>query len=135
MRHVAHPLLGGLLLSVAMGAASAQPAPPASTPASAPATAASRVVPTRNPAIIAAENAKEPGVQRPEERVVPQISVPLVRKNNPVSPAATASAPSGSLPGAVNDGAARCLAAESAADKAACERAEAASAPRTKPAR
>lgn len=134
MRHVADHLLGGLLLSVVMGAANAQPAPPASTPASAPApaTAASRVVPIRNPAITAAENAKEPGAQRPEERVVPQISVPLVRKNSPVAPAATASAPSGSLPGAVNDGAARCLAAESAADKAACERAAAS---RAKPAR
>lgn len=95
--------------------------------ASAPANAASRLVPPpRNPAAVAAENAKEPGAQRPDERVIPQITLPLRAKT---VPATGASAPTGSLPGAVNDGAARCLAAGTAADKAACERRLAASTP------
>jgi hypothetical protein len=128
MRSVFATLLG----LVAAGAASAQPAAaPASAPASAPipATAASRAVPVRNPAVVAAENAKEPGAQRPEERVIPQLSVPLQSRRNAALAAAAASAPPGSVPGAVNDGAARCLAARSASERAACERGLPASAP------
>lgn len=83
-------------------------------------------MPTRNPAIVASENAKEPGVQRPEARVIPQLSVPFTGRN---IGATAASAPAGSLPGAVNDGAARCMAARSASERVACERALAASAP------
>jgi len=67
-------------------------------------------------------------VQRPEERVIPQISVPLKSRKGAV-PATTASVPAGSVPGAVNDVAARCLASGSAAERAACERRLAASAP------
>jgi hypothetical protein len=128
MRFVFDALLGGIL-SAAVGVACAQSPTPPRAPASAPVpmTAASRANPPRNPAITAAENAKEPGGQRPEERVIPQISVPLVRKGSPVSAAATASAPTGSIPGAVNDSAARCLAAGTAGQKAACERAAATS--------
>lgn len=85
-------------------------------------TAASRLVPERNAAITAAENAKEPGVQRPEERVIPQISIPLRNRNIAPTPAVPASAVPGSVPGRVNEGAARCLAMETAAEKAACER-------------
>lgn len=128
MRFVPHSLLGGALAVAVASAAFAQGAAPA-RPASAPVTAASRVVPTRNAAVMAAENAKEPGVQRPEERVIPQISVPLKPRNSGAAAAATASAPVGSVPGAVNDMAARCMAASDAADKAACQRRPAASEP------
>ncbi|MGQ3053863.1 MAG: hypothetical protein ACT6S0_18965 [Roseateles sp.] len=83
-------------------------------------------MPPRNPAILASENAKEPGVRRPEERVIPQLSVPFTGRN---VGATAASAPADNLPGAVNDGAARCIAARSASERAACERALAASAP------
>jgi hypothetical protein len=128
MRLVVESCLGGIVAAALAGAASAQSAAPPSPPASAsvPAAVASRAAPARNPAITAAENAKEPGVQRPEERVIPQISVPL--KSRQGSAAAPASAPAGGRPAAVNDGAARCL-ASSGSDKAACERGSAASAP------
>lgn len=130
MKNVVDAFVAALLAAGIAGAAAAQPATPArpaSAPASAPVpqTAASRQVPERNPAIRAAENAKEPGVQRPDERVIPQISVPLRSRN--IVPAA--SAPAGSIPGGVNDDAARCLAARTAQDKAACERGAAASLP------
>lgn len=126
MRLVFSFILGGI---VAAGAAGAQPPAPAASAASAPApaAAASRAMPARNPAITAAENAKEPGVRRPEERVIPQITVPL-RSRNATLPAITASAPAGSRPGTVNDDAARCL-ARSGDERAACERALAVSAP------
>lgn len=132
MRLVVDAIAGGLLAAAIAGTAVAQPAkpaPPPPPPASAPVpdTAASRQVPTRNPAIRAAENAKEPGVQRPDERVIPQISVPLRSRN--ITPAALASAPAGSIPGGVNDDAARCVAAGTAQEKAACERGAAASLP------
>jgi hypothetical protein len=77
--------------------------------------------------ITAAENAKEPGNQRPEERVIPQISIPL--KSRTGTAAAAATAPTGSVLGGVDDGVARCLAAGSASEKAACERRLAAPAP------
>ncbi|KQY85431.1 MULTISPECIES: hypothetical protein [Roseateles] len=129
MRFVHGFILGGIVAAGVAGAASAQSTVPAASAASAPtpAGAASRAMPARNPAITAAENAKEPGVQRPEERVIPQISVPLKSRNSTL-PALSASAPAGSRPGTVNDDAARCL-ARSGAEKAACERALAASAP------
>ena len=92
-------------------------------------TAASKALPARNPAITAAENAKEPGSQRPDERVIPQISIPLKSRNSATVTATPASAPAGSVPGGVNEGAARCLAAGNASEKAACERALAASGP------
>ncbi|WP_457354490.1 hypothetical protein [Roseateles sp. P5_D6] len=131
MRFVFDSLLGGILATVVADAACAQPAAPlpASAPASAPMTAASRQVPTRNAAITASENAKEPGNQRPEERVIPQISIPLRNKNVMPLAAIPASAPVGSVPGRVNEGAARCVAISSASEKAACERGLAASGP------
>ena len=131
MRFVHGFILGGIVAAGVAGAANAQSTVPAASAASAPtpAGAASRAMPARNPAITAAENAKEPGVQRPEERVIPQISVPLKPRNSGAAAAATASAPVGSVPGAVNDMAARCKAASDAADKAACQRRPAASEP------
>lgn len=91
-------------------------------------TAASKQVPTRNAAVMAAENAKEPGNQRPDERVIPQIRIPLKSRNSAATTTAT-SVPPGNMPGGVDDGAARCLAAGSASEKAACERGLAASGP------
>lgn len=95
-------------------------------------TAASKAVPARNTAITAAENVKEPGSQRPDERVIPQISIPLKSRRGA---ATAASAPAGSIVGRVNEGAARCMAAGDASDKAACERGLAASGPVTPPGR
>ncbi|MDR7333311.1 hypothetical protein [Roseateles asaccharophilus] len=116
-------LLVGGWLAAASGAACAQAAA-----ASAPATAASKTVPARNPVLTAAENAKEPGVQRPDERVIPQISVPLRSRQSTILAAAAASVPAGRASGVVNDAAARCL-ASSGSEKAACERDAAASRP------
>ncbi|RZL39707.1 MAG: hypothetical protein EOP35_03090 [Rubrivivax sp.] len=92
-------------------------------------TAASRQVPTRNPALTAAENTREPGNQRPEERVIPQISIPFKSRNSTVPSATTAPMPAANVPGGVDDGAARCLAAGSASQRSACERGLAASGP------
>ena len=124
-------LLNAILAAAAISGASAQPATPAAAPASAaePMTAASRQVPNRNPALTAAENTREPGNQRPEERVIPQISIPLKSRNSPATATTNATVPAGSVAGGVDDGAARCLARGNAAEKAACERALAASAP------
>jgi hypothetical protein len=137
MRIVQHALFGALLGSAlavaATGAAWAQagtpPPPPPPPPASAvvPMTAASKQSPTRNAAVMASENAKEPGNQRPEERVIPQISIPFKPRTG-TAPAA-ASAPPGSVSGRVNEGAARCMALSGLAEKAACERGLPASAP------
>ena len=133
MRTVFDAILGSIAAAAALAATSAACAQAVASPSSAsapvPMTAASRALPTRSTAITAAENAKEPGNQRPEERVIPQISIPLKSRN--VSPlAATASsAPAGRVPGGVNAGAARCLAVGDASGRAACERALVASEP------
>lgn len=131
MRTVSQALLGGTLALLAVGAACAQPVAAASAPASAsaPMTAASKVVPMRNPAILAAENAREPGTQRPEERVIPQISVPLKSRNIALPVATAASTAVGGRPGAIDDSAARCLAGGSAKERLACEAAARASEP------
>jgi hypothetical protein len=130
---------GALAALAAAGMACAQaqvtaqsPAPvPATAPASAPApmTAASRQVPDRNPTLTAAENTREPGDRRPEERVVPQISIPLKSRSAALAPVAAASTPVAAVPGGVDDAAARCLATRNPVEKAACERALPASAP------
>jgi hypothetical protein len=91
-------------------------------------TAASKALPTRNPAVTAAEKAMEPDMQQPEERVIPLLSVPLKSRKNGPAAAIAASAPAGSVPGTVNDIAARCM-ASAVKDKAACERRLAASGP------
>jgi len=131
MRLAFDAILGGILSAALAGAAVAQqvkpPAPPASAPA--PMTAASRVMPTRSAAVTAAENDKESATMQSEERVIPQISVPLKRRNSAATAAPSTSAPAGSVPGTVNDRVARCMALGSAGEKAACERAAAASRP------
>jgi len=93
-----------------------------------PANAASRLVPPRNPALTAAENAQETGNPRPEGRLLPQIAVPFGARRIANNAELAGSAPPGSVPGRVNPGAARCLAMSSPAEKAACERGLAASA-------
>lgn len=130
MRIVLGALLVGSVAAALHGAAFAQPASPPASAASAsvPALAASRPA-TRSAAVRAAENAKEPGNQRPEERVIPQISVPLKGRSGAKAPALPASLPAGTVPGRVNEGAARCLAAGSPGERAECERALAASGP------
>jgi len=141
MRLAVDYLLGSLLAAVAAVAiassAEAQaaklPSPASAASATVPANAASQPVPSRNAVVRASENAKEPGNQRPEERVVPQISIPLKSRNIAPTPAIPASAP-GNVPGGVDDGAARCMASRNAGEKAACERGLAASGP-VKPAR
>lgn len=125
MRTLFDAILGGIAAAAALAATSAACAQPAAAPV--PMTAASRALQTRSTAITAAENAKEPGNQRPEERVIPQISIPL--KSRSSTAATAASAPPARVPGGVNADAARCLAIGNASEKAACERALAASGP------
>ena len=132
MKSAYFSILGTVIAVAFASAACAQQAViPAAPPSSAPvpAAAASKPIPTRSPAVKAAENANEPGVLRPEQRVIPQITLPLKGRNSPSAAAPAASLPAGSVPGAVNDNAARCLATIGAAEKAACERGLAASAP------
>jgi hypothetical protein len=111
------------------GFAYAQSAVPPSSPTSAPAPkpAASTPIPARSAAVMAAENANEPGKLGPEERVIPQISVPLKPRNS----APEASQPNGRATGAIDDAAARCLATLGAVERAACQRGLSASGPRT----
>lgn len=94
-----------------------------------PAAAASKPIPLRSAAVEAAVKSNEAGKLPPEQRVIPQITVPLKGRDSPSSVAPAASLPAGSVPGAVNDGAARCLAVIGAAEKAACERGLPASGP------
>lgn len=115
------------IVLLALGTASAQAAPAATDAPAPPASAASQAIPLRSTAVKAAENANEPGELRPEQRVIPQLSIPLKRGASPVAPAA--SLPAGSVPGAVNDGTARCKATSGAKEMAACERGLAASGP------
>jgi len=130
MKIVFNVALGITLAAAVISGAWAQAALPPSPPASAPVpmTAASRQVPTRNAAVMAAENAKEPGSQRPDERVIPQIRIPLKSRNSAAA-STTTPVPPGNVPGGVDDGAARCLAVASVSERLACERRLAASAP------
>jgi hypothetical protein len=100
-------------LAAALGAAHAQvqaPTPSASQPA--------RAASAPSPAT-AAERARLPGELRPEQPVVPQISVPLRREGaTGAGDAASAPAPGGG----VDDSAARCRAEKTKAARAACER-------------
>ena len=102
------------------GAAHAQ-VQPAARPAPMPRAASAASQPdavTRSPATRAAEAARSPGDLRPQQPVVPQVAVPL-RRGAP--PSKGANAPGATGVGKVDDSAARCRAAESAADRAGCE--------------
>ncbi len=132
MRSAFRSVLGALLAAGIGGAGAAQTALQPPLPSSAPASAAagSRATSVRSPAVRAAEKAQEPGVLAPEQRVVPQITVPLKPRAASLPAAPPASLPAGTVPGIVNDGAARCLASASAREKAACEAGKAASSTR-----
>ena len=121
-------VLGTLIAVAFTGQGYGQSAVQAPLPASAPvpAAAASKPIPTRSTAVRAAENTNEP-----EQRVIPQISVPLKRSHGPSPASPAASLPVGSVPGTVNDGAARCRASSDAKEMAACERGLSASGPLT----
>ncbi len=126
MKSVFVPVLGAVIAIAGAHAfaQSVEPVVPPTSPASAtgPAPPASTPIQTRSPAVRAAEKAKEPGILQPEQRVIPQISVPLKRANSATPATPAASRPAGSVAGTVNDGVARCVAASDAAEKAACER-------------
>ena len=124
MKSAFAPVLGAVIAMAFAVAAYAQSSTPAPQPSSAPvpAPAASKAILNRSTAVRAAEKANEPGTLQPEQRVIPQISVPLRRSNSPTPAAPAASLPAGSVAGAVNDGAARCLASGAEKASAACER-------------
>ena len=108
-------LLWVLTIAMLGGAAAAQAQP--ARPASAPRPAASQPdAVTKSPATRAAEAARPPGDLRPEHPVVPQVAVPLRRDAQP-----SKTAPGATGVGKVDDSAARCRAAETAADRKACE--------------
>ncbi len=131
MKSVSASVLGAVIGVIFTAAACAQSVMHAPVPASAPvpAPAASKPILPRSTAVRAAEKSNEPGTLRPEQRVIPQISMPLKSANSPSPAAPAASLPAGSVPGAVNDGAARCRASSGAKEMAACERGLAASGP------
>ena len=103
----------------------ATPAVVATTSATAAASAASAAQPTRreqppqSPAVRAAQGSAAPGDLRPQSPVVPQLAVPLRRDRDT---AAADRAGSAGLAGAIHDAAARCKAATSDRERAACIR-------------
>ena len=122
------PWLAALTLATAMVSATAQSAAPAaSAPASAPlpSTPGPRV---RTPTELRG-SATPPGDLRPEERVIPQIVIPLRKAAPPnkAQRAATRRGVAASASGGIDDSAARC---EAEASKAAREECRASVAPK-----
>ncbi len=114
------PLLTAAALAVALLPALAQtPTPAASAPASAPKVSAP-VPRVQTPAEIR-EGASTPGDLRPEEKVTPQIVIPL-RKGPPPTKAERAAARRGTAASsaAIDDAAARCEAQSSKAAREKC---------------
>ena len=115
------PWLAALTLTTAMVSATAQSAAPAaSAPASAP--APSTPEPRVQTPTELRDSATPPGDLRPEERVTPQIVIPL-RKTAPSTKAQRAAARRGvaaSASGGIDDSAARCEAEASKATREAC---------------
>ena len=111
-------LLWVLIIAMLGGAAAAQaqPARPATAPRPVASAASQPDAVTKSPATRAAEAARTPGDLRPEHPVVPQVAVPLRRDAQP-----SKTAPGATGVGKVDDSAARCRAAETAADRKACE--------------
>lgn len=98
-------VLGAVALAAAMGPAVAQSsASPASAAASAPRRAVDQDAPRRATPAELRDSATAPGDLRPEERVTPQIVIPL-RK--------AARRPAGAASGGIDDTAARCEAQSS----------------------
>ena len=77
--------------------------------------AASQAAGPGSPAVRAAENAEVPGDLRPENRALPQLSIPLKRKASK----GAASAAGGSK--GIDDDAARCLAKNTKRERAECQ--------------
>ena len=77
--------------------------------------AASQPAGPGSPAVRAAENAEVPGDLRPENRALPQLSIPLKRKAS--KGAASGAAGSNNI----DDAAARCLARKTKWERAECE--------------
>jgi hypothetical protein len=115
-------LTAGLLAFAASFACSA--APPARAPGAA-ASAASQPVNAARTAAKAAQDAEVPGDVRPENPVVPQLSIPLKRER---SKELVAAPKSGNAVGGVDDGAARCRAMKTSTERTECQRALASSA-------
>lgn len=118
------PLVATASLAAAMVSAVAQtaapPAPPASAAASAPPPA--RPGPRVQTPTELREGATTPGDVRPEERVTPQIVVPLRKTEPPPTKAERAAARRGNVAasGAIDDSAARCEAQSSEAARRDC---------------
>jgi len=116
----------GIACWAGLTAAPAATATPTPTPTAASA-AASAVTPaparrepaspSQSPAVRAAQGATPPGELRPENPVLPQIAVPL-RRPRDTAPGERA----GSAAGSIDDSAARCRAASSDRERAACIR-------------
>ena len=113
-----HPPLKLMLSAALLATSLAAPAQLKET-ARQPSAAASQPGGLRSPAVRAAENAKAPGEVRPEKAAVPQIAVPLKRRN--AGPDASASAPAKTDADGVNDDVARCLARKTARERAECK--------------
>jgi len=103
-------IAAGLACGSVWAQAQGQVNPPAST--------ASQPPGVSSPAVRATQNARSAEDLRPEKRPVPQLTVPLKRRDAGVAPAAS-SAPAPGRP-AVDDELARCRASESARERAAC---------------
>jgi len=115
------PWLAALTLVTAMASATAQSAAPA---ASAPASAPSPSTPghrVQTPSELR-DSATSPGDLRPEERVTPQIVIPLRKAAPPTKAerAATRRGVAASASGGIDDSAARCEAEASKAAREAC---------------
>ena len=112
-----------LLLLVALALSAGAPSA-ALAQASAPAASPPQKPPTPPPPRrLSAEELREvggpPGEVRPQDPVIPQIKVPLGKKQ-PVTPPPPARSGSAAAAGGIDDAAARCLALTDAAERAAC---------------
>jgi hypothetical protein len=115
------PLLSAAALAAAMSPALSQSAPPAaSAPAAAP--RASAPAPALRSPAEQRQEATIPGDLRPDEKVTPQIVIPL-RKNAPQAKPERVDArrdSAASAPAVIDDAAARCEAQPSKAARARC---------------
>jgi hypothetical protein len=116
------PLMTAAALAAAMVPALAQPAAPAAPSASAAASAPAKPPPRVQTPTELRERATVPGDVRPEERVTPQIVVPLRKTGPPPTKTERAAARRGdpSASGAIDDAAAKCEAQASDAARRAC---------------
>jgi len=117
---LAHATVLCLLLwqvAAANAANSPKPEPAASAPRASAAPARGKAGPKAESAVDAADHAQEPGRLRPEQAVVPQIVVPLRAHTAPAPARAGAKATGGEI----DQGAARCAAQKTAAERERCK--------------